>query len=68
MSYANIKVDSKALKELKGVLGYNTGQRAVNAAIVHCLQAAKRKNILKTLQKTEFWPDYDPIKLRRKDR
>ncbi len=68
MAIANVKIPSTTILRLKELTGEQTGQKAVETAIEHYLQSAKRRAIVSVLQNTEFRKGFDPLKLRSRDR
>lgn len=68
MGLANIKIPTKELEELKEYTRENTGQKAVEKALVYFLKEAKQRRILDVLDGISFEKGFDPLKLRRHER
>ena len=54
MSYANVKISSSQIDELKRLTGEKTGQKAVYLALLYFLRQAKQRQVLKVLENINF--------------
>jgi hypothetical protein len=68
MSVANIKIPTDKIKELKRQTGEETGQKAVQKAILYFLKEARQRRITEILENASFQPGFDPLKLRHNER
>ena len=68
MSIANIKIPSKEIKELQKFTGEQTGQKAVQKALLYFLKEARQRRITKVLDSLSFKKGFDPLSLRRHER
>jgi len=67
-SQANIKLESTLLDELKALTEEQTGQRAVNKALIYFIREARQRDLLKFLSGQTFRADFDPLALRADER
>ena len=65
MSQANIKIRTQQIQELKKITGENTGQKAVDKALLYYLKDAKQRRIIDVLDQVEFVEGFDPLVIRR---
>ena len=68
MGYANIKISSEEIEELKRHTGESTGQKAVDKALIYFLREARQRRITQILQKVSFKKGFDPFRLRKNER
>lgn len=64
MSFANFKIESKAVKELQRYTGEKTGQKTIQKALSYFIKEARQRRITQLLEKVRFKKDFDPLKLR----
>lgn len=68
MRFANVKLRTEEIEEIKKYTNENTGQKAVRKALLYFLREAKQRNILNVLKTIKIHPNYDPLKLRQYER
>lgn len=68
MSYANIKIASSQIQELKRLTGEETGQKAILKAVRYFVREAKQRNIPMVLEEISFYEGFDPLKMRKNER
>ena len=68
MGLANIKIKTQDIKELKKYTEENTGQKAVESALVYFLKEARQRRIVDVLKGVSFQKGFNPLKLRRHER
>ncbi len=68
MSQANIKIRTQQIQELKKITGENTGQKAVEKALLYYLKDAKQRRIIDVLDQVEFVEGFDPLVNRRNEK
>ena len=64
----NLALDDKLIDEARRIGGHTTKKEAVTAALDEYIRRRKQLEILKHFGTIDFDPDYDPIKLRERDR
>lgn len=64
----NLALDDKLINEARRIGGHATKKEAVTAALDEYIRRRKQLDILKHFGTIDFDPDYDPIKLRQRDR
>ena len=68
MGLANIKIPTKEIEELKKYTEENTGQKAVQRAIIYFLKEARQRRIVDVLKEVSFQKGFNPLKLRQNER
>lgn len=68
MGYANIKISSDDIEKIKEETQEETGQKAVQKALVYFLNEAKQRRITKLLGQISFRKGFDPLRVRRHER
>ena len=68
MGLANIKISTQELEELKKYTQEQTGQKAVEKALIYFLKEARQRQIIDVLKDVAFQKGFNPLKLRRNER
>lgn len=64
----NLNLDDRLIDEARRIGGHATKKEAVTAALEEYVRRRRQLEILKHFGTIDFDPDYDPIKLRQRDR
>ncbi len=61
----NLELDDDLIAEAVRLGRHRTKREAVNAALADYVRTLRRPAILDLAGEVEFWPDYDPVALRK---
>ncbi len=68
MAYANIKLSTHALNKIKKLTGEKTGQKAIQNVLDFFFRMSNQAKTLDVLKSVEFKNNFNPLKLRKKER